>query len=226
MPRMARVIVPGVAHHVTQRGNRGEKVFFSDADRRRYLELLREYADKHRLQILAYCLMDNHVHLVVVPESLTALAAALKPVHLRYAQHVNWTHNQTGRLWQGRFFSCSLDEAHCLTAIRYVERNPVRAGLVKEAEAYPFSSAAAHVGLRVDPVLTRSGEIEEAVEDWSCWLRREEDETTIAGIRRQTRTGRPLGDATFIGDLERRLKCILRPQPGGRPRKHRKRKHG
>lgn len=226
MPRMARVIVPGVAHHVTQRGNRGEKVFFSEADRLRYLELLQEYADKHRLQILAYCLMDNHVHLVVVPETLTALAAALKPVHLRYAQHVNWTHNQTGRLWQGRFFSCPLDEAHCLAAIRYVERNPVRAGLAREAEAYPFSSAAGHVGLRVDPILTRNREIEEAVGDWSHWLAREEDKATLTGIRQQTRTGRPLGDAPFIDRLERGLERILRPRPGGRPRKRRRRKHG
>jgi putative transposase len=224
---MARVIVPGVAHHVTQRGNRGEKVFFADTDRRRYLELLQEYADKHRLQVLAYCLMGNHVHLVVVPETLTALAATLKPVHLRYAQHVNWTHNQTGRLWQGRFFSCPLDEAHCLAAIRYVERNPVRAGLVREAETYPFSSAAGHVGLRVDPVLTRNQEIEEAVGDWPGWLRGDEDNAILTGIRRQTRTGRPLGDPSFIDRLERTLRRILRPQPGGRPRKtRRKRKHG
>jgi putative transposase len=223
---MARVIVPGVAHHVTQRGNRGEKVFFTVADRGRYLELLHDYANKHQLQVLAYCLMGNHVHLVAVPEASSSLADVLKPVHLRYAQHVNWTRHQTGRLWQGRFFSCPLDEAHCLAAIRYVELNPVRAKLVDKAEVYQFSSAAGHVGLRADPILTHDHEIEDAVGDWSQWLREKEDQLTFAGIRQCTRTGRPLGSPSFIDLLEHKLKRILRPRLGGRPRKTRSWKHG
>jgi len=112
MPRMARVVIPGCPHHLTQRGNRREDVFFTAADRQRYLELLGEYAEKHGLAVQAYCLMTNHVHLVVVPRAEASLAAALKPVHMRYAQHVNWTQHIGGRLWQGRFFSCPLDEEH------------------------------------------------------------------------------------------------------------------
>jgi putative transposase len=118
MPRTARIVVPDIPYHVTQRGNRREDVFFCDGDRRVYLELLQKYAQRHGLDIVAYCLMTNHVHLVVVPHTAQALAGTLKPLHLRYAQHVNWTQGLTGRLWQGRFFSCGLDDAHLFSAVR------------------------------------------------------------------------------------------------------------
>ena len=131
-----------------ERGNRREDVFFGDADRRRYLLLMLEYARAHALEIWAYCLMTNHVHFVAVPREPEALAATFKPVHMRYAQHVNRRLRTTGHLWQGRYHSCPLDEEHLWQAVRYVERNPVRAGLVRRAERYPWSSAAAHVGRR------------------------------------------------------------------------------
>ena len=146
MPRMARVVIPGVPHHVTQRGNRGEEVFFCDDDRRRYLDLLAKYGAKHGLAVHAYCLMTNHVHLVVVPETAESLAAALKPLHLRHAQELNHRLNISGILWQGRFHSTPLDERHFWAAVRYVERNPVRTGMVEHAWDYPWSSAAAHCG--------------------------------------------------------------------------------
>ena len=134
MPRIARVVVPGVPHHVTQRGNRREDIFFRDADRRRFLQLFLEYSQKHGLATLAYCLMTNHVHFVCIPHRPQTLADTFKPVNLRYAQHVNWTQNLSGRLWQGRFFSCALDDEHLWAAIRYVERNPVRAKMVPMAQ--------------------------------------------------------------------------------------------
>ena len=217
-------MVAGIPHHVTQRGNRGEQVFFTDADHLRYLELLEFYSEKHGLDILAYCLMTNHLHLVVLPRRDDSLARVLKPVHLRYAQHVNWTQHQTGRLWQGRFFSCPLDEAHCLAAIRYVERNPVRARIVRKAENYRFSSAPGHVGLSHDRLLSRQPKIEAAVGDWSAWLRTDEDREAIARLRLNTRTGRPLGNPVFIARLERLCKRILRPKPAGRPRTPRRRR--
>ena len=130
MPRIPRVVVPGVPHHVVQRGNRREDVFFLAADRLRHMDLLRVYSNRHGLAVVAYCLMSNHVHLVVTPRDAQTLCRTLKPVHLRYAQHVNWTHRLCGRLWQGRFFSYPLDESHFWAAIPCVERNPVRAGLV------------------------------------------------------------------------------------------------
>ena len=227
MPRMARTVVAGIAHHVTQRGNRKEDVFFTAQDRRRYLELLKSYSEQHGLKILAYCLMSNHVHLVVVPKSENTLAATLKPVHLRYAQHVNWTHKLGGRLWQGRYYSCPLDDQHCLAAIRYVETNPVRAGLVKKAEEYRWSSAAVHTGQRSDPILSPFSKGESDTPGWSAWLAEKPSDEMMERLRLSTRTGRPAGSATFIERLEQTCGRILRPKPGGRPRKQKTRpRHG
>jgi putative transposase len=227
---MARAVVAGIAHHVTQRGNRQEKVFFTHADRERYLELLAEYSSARGLRVLAYCLMTNHLHLVVVPSEEYVLAAVLKPVHLRYAQHVNWTHRLTGRLWQGRYFSCPLDDAHTLAAIRYVEQNPVRARLARQAENYAWSSAAGHVGLRPDALLADISGLGAAagITDWAAWLRGPLEDETVRRLQLCTRTGRPLGSEQFLDRLERRTGRILRPQRGGRPRKRmgRQRKHG
>jgi len=223
MPRIARVVVGGIPHHVTQRGNRGADVFFTSQDRQRYLELLGRYAAERGLGIIAYCLMTNHVHLVAVPPEPYVLGAVLKPVHLRYAQHVNWTRKEHGRLWQGRFYSCPMDDAHALAAIRYVEQNPVRAGLVNRAEDYAWSSAAAHCGQRGDALLSDpSGLLERTgIEDWSRWLREREDGLKVEQLRGKTRTGRPLGDESFIDRLEKLTHRILRPRKAGRPRKSR-----
>jgi putative transposase len=216
---MARSVIPGVPHHITQRGNRREDVFFTDEDRRRYLKLLKEYSDKHGLEIQAYCLMRNHLHLVAVPRSEDALAAVFRPVDARYAQHVNWAHGLGGRLWQGRFFSCPLDEPHWLAAIRYVECNPVRARLVKRAEAYSWSSAAVHAGLRADPLVSDSVVESTGIKDWAAWLREDADDETVERLRRHTRTGRPLGSQPFVLRLERICGRTLRPKKAGRPRK-------
>lgn len=216
---MARIVIPGVAHHVTQRGNRQEDVFFSDADRQRYLYLLGEYSALHELQILAYCLMPNHVHLVAVPETPASLSGALRPVHLRYAQHINWSRDLSGVLWQGRFYSCPMDDRHFWSAVRYVEQNPVRAGLVEHAWDYPWSSAAGHCGFRKDPLLSGDLELADNIGDWQAWLGEPEVETTLTKLRRSTATGRPAGNDSFINRLEKLLGRTLRPKKGGRPRK-------
>jgi putative transposase len=222
MPRIARIVVPGVPYHVTQRGNRREDVFWTDRDRRVYLDLLQQYAEAHGLTVKAYCLMTNHVHLLAVPGTEQALAGALKPVHLRYAQHVNWTQGLAGRLWQGRFFSCALDEAHFWAAVRYVERNPVRAGLAARAEDYPWSSAAAHCGIRPDPLVPDATELAAEIGDWRTWLHEDEDETMANTLRRHTRTGRPLGGEVFLNLLETVLGRTVRPKKAGRHRKTQK----
>jgi putative transposase len=220
MPRMARVVVPGIPHHLTQRGNRREDVFFSDGDRQRYLQLLLEYSAKHGLETLAYCLMINHIHMVCVPAREKSLSSVLKPLDMRYAQHMNWTHGISGRLWQGRYYSCVLDEEHVWAAIRYVERNPVRARMVRRAEKYAWSSAAAHCGLRSDPVLLRlpNGRPAESA-DWSAWLAEKDDEKMLKTLRLHTRTGRPAADKRFIAALESKLGRRLQAKPVGRPKR-------
>lgn len=146
MPRLARTVFAGIPHHITQRGNRRENVFFTDDDRHLYLKWLTEYCERHQVEVLAYCLMTNHVHLVLVPSTETGLQQVLKPLHMRYAQHVNRCRGWKGHVWQGRYFSSPLDESYTWAAIRYVERNPIRARMVRKAERYRWSSAAGHCG--------------------------------------------------------------------------------
>ena len=193
MPRGRRIIFPGVPHHVTQRGNRREQVFFCDADRTAYLAWLHEYTRDHGVAVLAYCLMPNHVHLVAVPSDEDALHRVLRPLHTRYAQRVNRAFGWQGHVWQGRFFASALDEAHLWAAIRYVERNPVRARLVESAEDYPWSSASSHCGLWRDPLLS------------------------VETLRQHAARGLPCGSDTFIDGLEARSGRSLRSRPRGRP---------
>ena len=214
---MARVVVPGIPHHITQRGNRRENVFVVRSDYRRYLRLLGDYSSERGLDILAYCLMPNHVHLVAVPAEADSLAAVLKPVHLRYAQHVNRSQECSGRVWQGRFFSCPLDEEHTAAAIRYVECNPVRAGLEARGVNYEWSSAAAHAGLRRDRLLAPDIDKWIPVENWSDWLEEAEPEDITTRLRLHTRTGRPLGVDAFVQGLEMRSGRRLHALPRGRP---------
>jgi len=217
---MARVVVPDVAHHVTQRGNRRGDVFFSDADKRHLLGLLGEYPQDCGLEILACCLVTNHVHLAAVPERENSLARTLKPVNLRYAQYVNRVQGWCGRLRQERFFSCPMDAGHTLMAVRCVEQNPVRAGLASRAEECYLSSAAGHTGRRVDPLVSDRLDLLSVVGNWAEWLTEDEDADRLARLRMHTRTGRPLGADTFVSQMEQLTHRELRPRPRGRPHRH------
>ncbi|MDB5709285.1 MAG: hypothetical protein JWL96_1355 [Sphingomonas bacterium] len=173
MARLARVVIPGVAHHVTQRGNRRQPIFFSDDDRRTYLALLHQGCEKAGVRCLAWCLMDNHVHLILVPEHADGLRAALGEAHRRYTSHVNARQGWSGYLFQGRFASYPMDDAHLMTAVRYVELNPVVAGLVPHAEDWPWSSARSHIaGKRAaGDALTDVAALGEHVANWRAMLR-------------------------------------------------------
>jgi len=148
MPRLARNVFAEIPHHITQRGNRCEDVFFTEEDRLLYLEWLEKYCQKHAVDIMAYCLMTNHIHLILRPGKEDGLQNVLKPLHMRYAQYINKLKGWSGHLWQGRFFSFALNDNYTSSVIRYAERNPVRAGMVEKAEEYVWSSAADHCGLR------------------------------------------------------------------------------
>ena len=217
MPRNARCVEPGLAYHVTQRGTNRERVFFTIADYKLYLELLRaELANAH-VEVLAYCLMSNHAHLVVVPRAADALGVLFRRVHGRYAQYCNARRGRTGHLWQQRFFSCPMSESHLWAGLRYVERNPCRAALVATPEQYRWSSAAAHLGIGTD----RSG-----VLDMGFWERAggaatwgelhaaaepaEMEET----LRRATYAGRPFGEEAFVERLSARFQRQWRRPPG------------
>lgn len=221
MPRVARIVIEDLPHHITQRGNNRQDVFFTDDDRRVYLALLKDRSETYGLHLLGYCLMTNHVHIVAVPRSADALAGAIGRTNFLYAQYVNRLHGRTGHLWQNRFYSCALDEVHLWRTLSYVERNPVRAKMVRLPWRHRWSSAAAHIG-----EADASGLLD--LDEWrATWtpakwkreLARVEDENTLAGIRNSLHTGRPLGTDTWLSRLETKLNRRLRPLPVGRPKK-------
>jgi putative transposase len=222
MARLARVVVPGHPHHITQRGNRRQQTFFADADYKLYKALVAEWCAKCGVEIWAYCLMPNHVHLVAVPQNARALAAALGEAHRRYTRAINLSHDWRGYLWQGRFASVVLDGPHLLAAVRYVEQNPVRAGLCKQAWEYPWSSAAAHVAGRDDD-LVKTSPLVSLVPDWKQYVQRECSPAEVEVLRQHERTGRPLGSESFLRSLESLVgRTLLRKKPGRKPKQEAK----
>jgi putative transposase len=154
MPRPARVVLPGEPHHVVQRGNRRQTTFFDAADYAAYLEIAAEAFAEAKAEVWAYCLMPNHVHLIVMPETVAGLAKALGTTHQRYTWRINQKQRWTGHLWQGRFGSFPMDETYLLLCARYVGLNPVRAGLASKAVDWPWSSVRAHLTGCSDPLLS------------------------------------------------------------------------
>ncbi len=216
MARIARVVLPGYPHHVTQRGNRRQRVFFNDDDYAHYLELIAQGCLNAQTECLAYCLMPNHVHLVLMPNAERGLRTALAEAHRHYTRRINFRYGWRGHLWQERFHSFPMHEAHLAAAVRYVELNPVRAKLVSQAQDWKWSSAHAHltgtndVLVRVEPMLV-------LFSDWASYLA-ERGHDNAEHIRIHTRTGRPLGDSTFIQIAESLTGRVLAPQKPGRKR--------
>jgi putative transposase len=218
MARFARVIAVNVAHHATQRGNARQFILEGDADREVYLDLLREGILRYQASLIGYCLMSNHVHLVMIPSQADALARTLKHTHGGYAAYWNAKQSSSGHVWQGRYYSCPLDDADLWAALRYAELNPVRAGLVEAAEDWIWSSAAVHCGADADGWL--------AMDEWRArwpglswreYLHSEESETETMALRQYTHTGRPLGSKEFVQGLEETAQRTLAPKKGGRP---------
>ena len=231
MARLSRIVIPEVAHHVTQRGNRRLPIFFSDDDRRTYLAELASGFAATGVRCLAWCLMDNHVHLILVPASEDGLRAALGDAHRRYARRINFREGWRGYLFQGRFASYPMDDAHLMAAVRYVENNPVSARMVDQAEAWPWSSARSHVaGKRTanDP-LTDVAALGRHVRNWRALLRHGVDLADAGGeaeamaetIEARLRTGRPLAAEQWIEAQEEALDRRLAPQKRGpKPTRH------
>lgn len=221
MPRTARIVVPDVPHHITQRGNNRQDVFFVDDGRRVYLSIFKEQSEKYGLEILGWYQMTNHVHLIGRPCGDESLAKALGRTHFRYTQYINKFHGRSGHLWQNRFFSCPLGRTHFWKALLYVEQNPVRAELAVRAWEYRWSSAKAHVenadGLEMLDMAYWK-EIS-AIVNWKLAVGKVQSGKHVKAIRNNTHTGRPLAGDAFMSKLEKLLNKRLRPLPIGRPEK-------
>lgn len=215
MARLPRLVLPGIPHHITQRGNRRERTFFEDGDYALYLDLLAQAAGQARVAIWAYCLMPNHVHIIAVPEDVDGLRRTFRFVHRHYTGYINALLRTTGHLWQGRFSSTAMDEEHLHHAFRYIALNPVRARLVERAEGWRWSSTAAHLAgaddhvVRVAPALDRVG-------DFSAFLGEPFDEAmSYAALRKAESIGRPIGSKAWLAAMEAKTGLSLAPRKRG-----------
>ncbi len=218
MPRLPRVVLPGCPHHVINRGNRRQIVFFSDKDKRAYYNILKRETNKVGIIIWTYCLMDNHVHLIAVPESKDALAKGIGEAERKYSRIINLRYDWKGHLWQERFKSNPMGEDYLYSAVRYIERNPVREGIVEKAEDYYFSSAKAHVFGENDELLS-DFYLTSEIPDWASYLREETNESEKELFRSHAHSGHPLGDDEFIENLERMMGMSLRKKKPGPKKK-------
>ena len=216
MSRIARVVVPGYPHHITQRGNRRAQTFFSDGDYRAYIRFLAKEKELAEAEIWAYCLMPNHTHVVVVPKRPDSLAALFKEAHRKYTRRINSRMRWSGHLWQERFHSFPMDELHTFNAVRYVELNPVRAGICETAQEWPWSSVHAHMR-KEDDLLVRVEPMLQRVKNWDAYLDEDVPESVLKLIRQHGRTGRPVGSEDFVRALERKTGRSLRKRKPGPP---------
>ncbi len=214
MARLARFIIPGIPHHVTQRGNGRQKTFFGDDDYRLYRDLLARECAAHRVAVWSWVLMPNHVHLILVPEREDGLRAALARVHRAYAGHIHARLDRTGHFWQGRFGCVAMDEAHLVAALRYGALNPVRAGLVARATDWRWSSVHALLDPASGDGVTDTGPVLSRVPDFAGLITSEGEEVAVLALRRAESVGRPLGDSDFMADIAAR--SGRNPLPGKR----------
>ena len=219
MARLARVVLPGVPHHITQRGVRSIDVFSSDEDKLFYLELLRSASEECGITVLSYCLMNNHIHLLVVPERETSLSSGVGMVHRHYSRMVNLREDTHGYLFQGRFFSCPLADYYLPAVLKYIALNPVRAGICKQASEYKWSSARFYLGLESKNLLIKDKTWFGTPSKWKSLLKTNPKEIEL--LRKHFRTGRPLGDEDFLVEAERVTGRELIPKsPGRKPKRN------
>lgn len=219
MARISRVIIPEFPHHIIQRGNRSQRVFFNERDYNEYLKLLNNYSHRFKVDILAYCLMPNHVHLIATPHKNGSLAQAIGETHRNYTRFINFRENWRGYLWQGRFSSYVLDERYLLAATRYILLNPVKANLVKNPWDYKWSSTKHHMMIDTS-LLVRDSLLKELIGDWKDFLSITTNSNDINLLQLHERTGRPLGNSRFIEKLESMFKIKLKKKKAGRPKKN------
>mgnify|MGYP001812562318 CR=1 FL=1 len=216
--RFRRLVIPDHPHHVTQRGVRRQTTFFDDSDYRRYLAIAEALLQEASLEIWAYCLMPNHIHAVVVPRTKDSLASFFGKLHKKYAQITNFRYEWSGHLWQNRFYSVVMDDLHTRVAMRYVERNPVRSGLVSHPENWRWSSARGNLRLKDDPLIPGRPALR-VIPNWSEYLSGPERDGDLRSLRASTGTGRPTGRDEFIQMLEATSGRTIRKRKAGRKKK-------
>jgi putative transposase len=214
MARLARLVLPGVPYHVTQRGNRRPQTFFEEGDYALYRDLLSEAARRAGTRVWSYCLMPNHVHLIVVPADEDGLRRTFADAHRRYTAFINARHRWTGHLWQGRYGAVAMDEGHLGAAARYVALNPVRALLVDRAGDWPWSSARAHLA-GVDDGLVEVAPLLERLGEFGTFLGGEEDQQATRALRISETTGRPVGTPEWVSAIELESGRSLAPRRRG-----------
>ena len=215
MARIARFVVPGLPHHVTQRGNRRETVFFADADYELYRDLLAALCRKHEVAVWSYCLMPNYVHLILVPSSAEGLGRALGETHRRYSAAINARLRVTGHLFQARYGSAVMDEDHLMAAARYVALNPVRARLVARAQDWRWSSVGAHLARRDDGLVSVAPLLERCGGRFADLIDAPPAAERVAALRAAETIGRPLGSPDFLDRLARLAGRDPRPRKRG-----------
>jgi len=220
MPRQPRFVLEGMPHHVTQRGNYRQNVFESHIDFQKYCSWIVKYSQKYKIEIVAYCLMTNHIHFIVIPKNKTGMSLCFNMVHMIFSIYKNKQKNRKGHLWQGRFYSSPMDEVHFLHGVRYVEQNPVRANLVDQASDYTWSSSRFHLGLEKNPIIRTTGNAHLKFDkNGYCWkdylgqVNLSMDDT----IREKTRKRQIIATEENISSFEEKFGIILRPQKVGRP---------
>jgi putative transposase len=221
MPRIARIIYVGYPHHIVQRGNNKQTVFFVDADREEYLKFLNKYANECGCILNSYCLMKNHIHLLLNPKQQNSLSKTMQKLSLKYTQYINKKYKRTGRLWECRFHSCVVEkEVYLWSVCRYIERNPVRAGIVEKAIQYKWSSAKANTNSDyknklIEPIWKDYFERDE----YKKFLSQSDDKEEIEKLKKSTFSGIPSGSEKFIQHIEREVGISLIKRKKGRPKK-------
>ena len=214
MARLARVVIPGYPHHVTQRGNGRARTFFGDSDYALYRDLLGQHCRAADVEVWAWCLMPNHVHLILVPSDADGLRRALAAVHRRYAGVIHARRRRTGHFWQGRFGAAVMDEARLAAALRYVSLNPVRARLVERPQDWRWASTRAHLTGKDDGITARAP-VKERISDFADFLAGAAETDLFSRLRTAESIGRPLGDDRFLARIERLTARRLRPGKRG-----------
>jgi putative transposase len=201
MARIARIVIPAYPHHITQRGNRRQKTFFTREDYQHYLELLATAKAKARVEFWAYCLMPNHIHLVAIPAKEDSLATLFSDAHRRYSRRINFREGWRGHLWQERFHSFVMDERYLQATVRYTELNPVRAGLCTSPEDWEWSSVHAHLNDKDDELVTVKPMLDR-ISNWKNYLALKNSTRELDTIRKHAKTGRPIQNKRFLSELK------------------------